>query len=105
MRVVDEDMQNSILSYPGHDAVFLDFKELKQAVNTLSFREAWACVLVNKTDGKVYVGSACGENGLLQRIEAYTKGTHGNKILNEVRLEDLQLSIIYAIDKAPKKRF
>jgi hypothetical protein len=102
--VLTEDVKSSVVSYPGHDEVLLSFQELKAAVKSAAYREAWSHVWsvyrwTNIKDGKSYIGSACGSAGLLQRMESYSTWMHGNKILSKVDPEDMQMSIIYAIDK------
>lgn len=99
-----EIVQDSAIGYPGHDEVVIEYMDLKQAVLNPAYREAWAHVWavyrwVNMKDGRAYIGSACGENGLLQRMEDYASWSHGNLILGVVKPEVMKLSIIYAVDK------
>ncbi len=102
--VINEHIQNSIGTYPGHNKVILSFSELKSAILNPDYKNNWSNVRavyrwVNKKNGKMYIGSAYGENGLLQRMEAYANKSHGNTILQEANLEDMHFSIIYAQDK------
>ncbi len=99
--ILNEEIQSAVTSYPGHDKVLLSYLELQDAVKNPAYREAWSHVWsvyrwVNTENGKSYIGSACGEGGLLQRMEQYSSWDHGNKILSKVDPNNMQLSIIYA---------
>lgn len=79
--------------FPGYDNVCLTYKQLKRIID--KGVRSWIAALQNQkavyliTDaltGKLYVGSATGENGmLLQRWSNYVADGHGgNKLLREL---------------------
>lgn len=79
--------------FPGYDKVRLSYKELKTIVNrdkrdwVAALQSQKAVYLINdKLTGKMYVGSATGDNGmLLQRWRNYVNNGHGgNKDLKNL---------------------
>ena len=81
------------IDFPGYDSVRLSFKQLDTIIQRQ--KRDWIAALENQkavyliTDmqnGKQYVGSAYGDNGmLLQRWSNYTADGHGgNKLLKEI---------------------
>ena len=79
--------------FPGYDKVRLTYKQLKTIIDRQ--KRDWIGALENQkavylitdlSNGKNYVGSATGENGmLLQRWTAYAENGHGgNKELKEI---------------------
>lgn len=85
----------SIGDFPGYNKVILSYRQLKIIVTQLepSWKSALSNVkgiyLISDTStGKLYVGSATGEDGLWQRWEGYAKTGHGGNIeLRSVILE------------------
>ncbi len=74
--------------FPGYDKVRLSFKELELLVtqNTDNWRQALSnvygiYVITDTSTGKLYIGSAYGEEGIWQRWSTYvyTGGTGNNK--------------------------
>ena len=68
--------------FPGYDLIKLSWKELSRVVT----KEGWKTALRNQkgvylitdtTNGKMYVGSAYGENMILGRWKSYIKTGHG----------------------------
>ncbi|PYL06855.1 MAG: hypothetical protein DME33_12420 [Verrucomicrobia bacterium] len=82
----------SIADFPGFNGVRLSFEMLASIIrqDNPSWRAALASiagvyVVVDRTTGKQYVGSACGGVGLWQRWSNYAATGHGgNKELREV---------------------
>lgn len=77
----------SIGDFPGYNKVILSYRQLKIIVAQLE--PSWKSALSNvkgiylisdKSSGKLYVGSATGEDGLWQRWESYAKTGHGGNI-------------------------
>ena len=70
-------------SFPGYNNVCLDFSDLKLILsNNSHYHEALAMVkgvycLTDKKTGKLYIGSAYGENGIAQRWNDYLNSKHG----------------------------
>lgn len=90
------------VNFPGYDKVRLSYDQLSTIVN--NHKKDWVAALENQkavyliTDmynGKQYVGSAYGENGmLLQRWSSYVVSGHGeNKLLKEI-VDDCGLDYI-----------
>ena len=85
------------IDFPGYDRVRLSFEQLSTII--LRHKRDWVAALVNqkaiylitdKVNGKHYVGSAYGENGmLLQRWTNYVVDGHGgNKMFRSI-VDDL----------------
>ena len=99
-KIIDELVVEQILpsifdgeDFPGYDKVRLSYNQLSTLVH--NHKKDWVAALENqkavylitdKYDGKQYVGSAYGENGmLLQRWSSYVVNGHGNnKLLKEI---------------------
>ena len=73
--------------FPGYDNICIDFPKLRRILDVSQGKEDWISALehqkavyliTDKTTGKLYVGSATGENGmLLQRWRNYASDGHG----------------------------
>lgn len=84
------------IDFPGYDNVNLTFHELEEII--LRQKRDWIKALENqkaiylisdKSNGKLYVGSATGDNGmLLQRWSAYIENGHGGNIELKAITED-----------------
>jgi len=83
------------LNFPGYDEVILDFQKLKEIMDDPDLYQAWHKALENvfgiylildKSTGNQYVGSAYGTEGILGRWNSYisSKGTGGNEGLKEL---------------------
>lgn len=77
--------------FPGFKRVLLDFPTLKQVINQaeLSWKTALSAVsgvylITDTTDGKLYVGSAGGEEGIWGRWCQYLDGHGGNLELRKL---------------------
>ena len=77
-------MRISIGDFPGYNKVILSYRQLKIVMTQQE--PSWKSALSNikgiylisdKFSGKLYVGSATGEDGLWQRWESYAKTGHG----------------------------
>ena len=106
---------NPKYAFLGYDRVILSHSELKEIAMDSILYENWHTALssvyaiyliVDKTDGKQYVGSAYGDGGLLNRWKCYVNTKHGgNKQLKEVicnspeRYENFQFSILQILPK------
>ncbi len=82
------------VAFPGFENVVLSYDELKEVVDNKLNYEGWHTALssinavyliVDKENGRQYVGSAYGESGLLQRWKEYVETKHGNN----KRMEEL----------------
>ncbi|NLX00992.1 MAG: GIY-YIG nuclease family protein [Syntrophomonadaceae bacterium] len=81
-----------IKEFPGYNNVNIDYEDLKTIVkteeptwkNALSIMKG-IYLIVDKSNGKQYVGSAYGEEKLWSRWVEYIKTGHGNNVgLNEL---------------------
>lgn len=79
--------------FPGYNSLIIDFKDLSEIINKNV--KNWKnnltkvqCIylIVDKSNGKQYVGSTYGYDGVWQRWSAYvdTKGAGGNKELKKI---------------------
>lgn len=71
--------------FPGYEHIHLSWNQLKYVID----KESWKIALQNQkavylitdiSNGKMYVGSAYGENMLLNRWQNYIKSGHGGNI-------------------------
>lgn len=106
---------NPKYAFLGYDKILLNYAELEEIVTDKILYENWHITLssvyaiyliVDKMDGKQYVGSAYGNGGLLGRWKCYIDTKHGgNKQLKEVicnspeRYENFQFSILQILPK------
>ncbi len=107
--------ENPKYSFSGYENIKLMYSELSEIINDPIMYENWHTVLscvnaiyliTDTTDGKLYVGSACGKDGLLGRWKCYidTK-TGGNKEIVELirgfpsRYMNFQFSILQVLPK------
>ncbi len=106
---------NPKYSFIGYDKVILSYGELKEIVTDSILYENWHTALssvyaiyliVDKTDGKQYVGSAYGDGGLLGRWKYYVNTKHGGdkKVKDLIcncpdRYENFQFSILQILPK------
>ena len=103
------------VTFDGYENLVLSYQELKDIVEDNLTYADWHTALssvhaiyliVDKTDGKQYVGSAYGEDGLLQRWSMYVDTKHGhNKKMKELicnhpeRYQNFQFSILQVCPK------
>jgi len=73
--------------FPGYENLVLGYEELKEIIN--EEEASWESALSNtkgvylitdKTNGKLYIGSAYGENAFWDRWKNYSMNGHGNNI-------------------------
>ena len=90
--------------FEGYDHVSIPFKELKDIINSKvdNWRELlWNvnCVylITDTSNGKLYVGSTYGKEGIWQRWRTYvdTNGTGGNKELTKLIKDDPDYAVKY----------
>ena len=103
-------------TFPGYEKIVLKFKELKEIIDEPALYSDWKTALSNvngvyiitdSKDGKQYVGSAYGEDGIWGRWSDYIKTKDGgNKKLIELLNEDpkryksFQFSILQVLPKS-----
>jgi hypothetical protein len=105
--------------FPGYQNVILSFDELEKIINNPDSNKQWKNMLskvfgvyliLDKTDGKQYVGSAYGKNGIWGRWSQYAKTKHGNnkyliELLEEYpnRFKNFQYSILNVLPNSLMK--
>lgn len=101
-----------VLDFPGFDSVMVDYHDLQRIVSNPAANRIWHTMLrsvagvyliLDKTDGKQYIGSAYGEDGILGRWKTYSENGHGgNKKLKDLPQENydnFQFSILRTLPK------
>ena len=104
------------MAFAGYENVVLTYDELKEIVEDPTVYESWHTALssvyaiyliVDRTNGQQYIGSAYGTGGLLRRWSCYGDTKHGgNKGIIEVichhpeRCKDFQFSILQILPKS-----
>jgi len=99
--ILSDDFNNDV--FPGYENVRLSWHDLKAAI----LKENWSTALQNqkgiylitdRSNGKMYVGSASGENMLLGRWNAYVKNGHGNNVeLKQLKFDHVKTHFEYSI--------
>jgi hypothetical protein len=89
--------------FPGYDQVNISWNELSRVLT----KEGWKTALKNQkgvylitdsSNGKMYVGSAYGDQMLLGRWESYVKTGHGGNVeLKKLDFEHIKLNFRYSI--------
>jgi hypothetical protein len=104
-----------VKEFPGYFDFVLSYNELRDIVNNAVANREWhrmlravagVYLIVDRTTGRQYVGSACGEGGILQRWAAYVKTGHGgNKLLREMvssdatRVQNLDFTLLQTMSR------
>jgi hypothetical protein len=89
--------------FPGYEKVNISWHEMKRVLE----KESWKTALQNqkgvylitdKSNGKMYVGSAYGENLILGRWRAYLENGHGGNLgLKELSFDHIKQNFKYSI--------
>lgn len=89
--------------FPGYENVNISWQELSRVIT----KESWKTALQNQkavylitdvSNGKQYVGSAYGENMLLNRWQNYVKNGHGGNVqLKQLQMEHIANNFKYSI--------
>lgn len=99
--VLSDDFDNDI--FPGYENVCLSWNELAVVIKkdnwtTALQNQKGVYLLTDKSNGKMYVGSASGEYMLLGRWLTYVKNGHGNNIgLKEIHFDHIKNNFEYSI--------
>jgi GIY-YIG catalytic domain-containing protein len=96
--------KNSIGDFVSYDDIQLSYCELQKLMSDSDSNISWINALssVNgiylirdKTDGRLYVGSAYGKEGIWSRWKSYAKNGHGgNRQLKGLNPENLEFSVL-----------
>lgn len=100
-QILPDTFDNDI--FPGYESVALSWSDLSRVIS----KESWKTALKNQkgiylitdiSNGKMYVGSAYGENMLLGRWRTYVKTGHGgNTELKKMNFEHIKKNFEYSI--------
>ncbi len=100
-QILEDTFDNDI--FPGYDNIYLSWNDLNRVIN----KNIWKTALENqkgiylitdKNKGKMYVGSAYGENMLFGRWSEYLKNGHGgNKELRDLGFNYIKENFSYSI--------
>lgn len=95
---------NSIGEFISYDSILLSYTDLQKLIKDTDSNISWINALssVNgiylikyKKDGRLYVGSAYGKDGILGRWASYAKTGHaGNKLLKELDPHLFEFSVL-----------
>ncbi|WP_350343158.1 GIY-YIG nuclease family protein [Proteinivorax tanatarense] len=107
-------------AFLGYENVILTFNELEKIINYPDVNKQWKMMLSNvygvylildKTNGQQYVGSAYGKDGIWGRWSNYVQTKHGgNKILidlldvDSLRYKNFQISILTVLPNTSLRR-
>jgi hypothetical protein len=101
VQILPDTFDNDI--FPGYDKVNISWEELSRVIS----KESWKTALQNQkgvylitdaSNGKMYVGSAYGDQMLLGRWRAYVQTGHGgNKDLKKLDFKHIQNHFRYSI--------
>lgn len=101
LKILEQEFDNDL--FPGYENVNIAWADLNRVINKSIWETALAnqkgvYLITDKSNGKMYVGSACGLNMLLGRWKQYVKSGHGgNKQLMEIDIEHIKKSFNYSI--------
>lgn len=99
--ILSDDFNNDV--FPGYENVRLSWHDLKAVIR----KDNWSTALQNqkavylitdRSNGKMYVGSASGEHMLLGRWFAYVNNGHGNNVeLKQLSFEHIKANFEYTV--------
>ncbi len=100
-----------VMDWPGYELVLLHHADLKRIVDNRTANREWFrrlsavagvyCILQEET-GELYVGSACGKEGIWGRWSTYANTVHGGNVLLKERCEmvpGFKEGLVYSILK------
>lgn len=95
---------NSIGDFVSFDQVQLSYADLQKLIQDTDSNITWVNALTavngvylirHTIDGKLYVGSAYGKEGIFGRWKAYSRSGHGgNKLLKDITPQHMEFSIL-----------
>lgn len=89
--------------FPGYENVCLDWEKLRRVIDKSSWitalqNQKGVYLITDKRNGKMYVGSARGEEMLLRRWRSYIENGHGGNVeLKKIAFEDIKQHFQYSI--------
>ena len=103
MNVLEIKRESIKIDFPGYDKVNVSWNELSNLIKIDSWKTALenqkgVYLITDINSGKMYVGSAYGENMILGRWENYIANGHGgNKELKKIEFEYIKKNFRYSI--------
>lgn len=100
-QIMDREFEDN--KFPGYDNVDVNWSDLKRCISTDSWKTALqnqkgVYLITDTKSGKMYVGSAYGENMIYGRWMSYVKNGHGGNVdLKKLSFEDIKLNFKYSI--------
>ncbi len=101
LQILEDTFDNDI--FPGYENVNISWEELQRVLNKGTWKTALenqkgVYLITDKSNGKIYVGSAYGENMIHGRWSAYINNGHGgNKELKTLEFNHIQNNFKYSI--------
>lgn len=101
MQILPDIFDNDI--FPGYDQVNISWDELSRVVTKQTWQTALqnqkgVYLLTDSTNGKMYVGSASGDQMLLGRWKSYVENGHGGNVdLKPLSIEHIKANFRYSI--------
>jgi len=101
VQILEDTFDNDL--FPGYENVHLSWNDLNRVINKNIWKTALenqkgVYLITDKKNGKLYVGSAYGENMLLGRWSSYVKNGHGgNKELRDLDFDYIKENFYYSI--------
>jgi len=101
LQILEDTFDNDI--FPGYENVNISWKELQRVINKGTWKTALenqkgVYLITDKSNGKMYVGSAYGENMMHGRWFAYIRNGHGgNKELKTLGFDHIKNNFYYSI--------
>jgi hypothetical protein len=101
VQVLPDTFDNDI--FPGYDKVLLSWQELSRVIKKVSWRTALqnqkgVYLITDTSNGKMYVGSAYGEDMILGRWKSYVKNGHGGNVeLKKINFKHIKNNFEFSI--------
>jgi len=101
IQILDSTFNNDL--FPGYENINISWHELKYVINKDSWKTALenqkgVYLITDKSNGKMYVGSAYGTNMIHGRWSNYINNGHGGNVdLKELSFEHIQNNFYYSI--------
>jgi len=89
--------------FPGYDKVDISWEDLRRVIDKESWRTALknqkgVYLITDTSNGKLYVGSAYGEDMILNRWQSYIKNGHGSNVeLKNLNFDHIKRHFRYSI--------
>jgi hypothetical protein len=102
--IVEIRPKNSIGDFTSYDNILLSYEDLQKLIDDTDSNRSWVnalssvngvYIIKHKGDGRLYVGSAYGKDGILGRWTAYANTGHaGNKLLKGLDPHLFEFSVL-----------